>query len=111
MERRTVSRELAGEHSCPGRCHLAYRVQPGDLRCGVEVGYAGGISPQTVEYLRQFRAGVEELVAQRDGEGVEYVGIDIVIEFLDGCPASESATYGYAFMYEVVESETEPLVE
>lgn len=111
VERRTVCGEIEGVYQLPGLCHLVYRVQPGDPRCGVEVGYAGGVSPQTVECLRRFRAGVDELVAQRLGEGVEYVGIDIVIEFLDGCPASESATYGYAFMYDVVECETKLLTD
>jgi hypothetical protein len=107
VEQRTVARELSGEYRLADRCHLAYTVQRGDLSRGVEVGYAGGVTPETVEYLRRFTAGVNQLVAQRVGEGVEYVGIDITVEFLDGCSARESRTYGYAFMYDVVEAETE----
>jgi hypothetical protein len=49
---------------------------------------------------------VEQLVAQRAGEGIELVGIDIVIEFLADCPPSASCRFGCAFMYDVVESET-----
>lgn len=102
----TLAHELKGEYRLPGRCHLAYHAQPGNLNSGVEVGYAGGVDHELLECLRQFRAGVDQLVAQRAGEGIELFGIDIVIEFLAGCPASASCRFGYAFMYDVVESET-----
>jgi hypothetical protein len=110
VQQRTVTRVLTGEYMLPGKCHLAYTVQPGDPVRGVEVGYTGGVNRQTVEFLQRFRAGVDQLVAQRAGEGIELVGIDVTIEFLDMCPASESAKYGYAFVYDMVESETEPVV-
>jgi hypothetical protein len=110
VKQRTVARNLIGEYRPPGRCHLAYTVQPGDPSRGVEVGYAGGVTQETVEYLRRFQTGVDQLVAQRAGEGVELVGIDITVEFLDGCSGRESCTYGYAFMYDVVESETEEVL-
>lgn len=102
----TLARELKGEYRLPGRCHLAYHVQAGSLDSGVEVGHAGGVDRELAECLRQFQAGVKELVAQRSREGIELVGIDIVVEFLADCPASESCRFGYAFMYDVVEAET-----
>ncbi len=103
----TVTGEITGEYRVTGCCDLAYTIQPGDPNRGVEIGYAGGITTEVVEYLHTFRTGVNELIRQRASERVDYAGIDIVIEFLDDCSPNESCKYDYAFMYEVVEADAE----
>jgi hypothetical protein len=108
-ERRTVCREFSGTYHLPSKCHIWYQVQSCDPGQGVQVSYKGGVNRDTDQSLREFQLGVCELVAQRLGEGIELVGIDIVIEFLGGCSMSSSGTHGYAFMYDVVEAETTPL--
>jgi hypothetical protein len=109
LEFRTMARTVSGQYHFAGRLRMTYVVQPGDPKRGVEVGYDGGVDGETLERLRVFRAGVEQLVTQRASEGCKLVGIDIVVEFLDACPPNE-CHYGYAFMYDVVESETEPCI-
>jgi hypothetical protein len=109
MERRTIARTLSGEYCFEGRHRMTYVVQRGEPNFGVEVGHVGGVDAQAIERLRVFRAGVARLVA-RATEGYELIGIDIVVDFLDACPPEE-CDYGHAFMYDVVESETEPCVE
>jgi hypothetical protein len=110
MDRRTIARTLSGEYCFEGRHRMAYVVQRGAPSRGVDIGHAGGVDAQTKERLRIFRAGVERLVEQRAAEGYTLIGIDIVVEFLDPCPPEE-CDYGCPFMYDVVESETEPFVE
>jgi hypothetical protein len=85
-------------------------VQPGNPDYGVEVGHLGAADAEAVERLRAIRAGVTQLVEQRAREGIELVGIDIAVKFLDSRPPNECAC-GYSFMYDVVESETEKCPE
>jgi hypothetical protein len=110
LEYRTIIQTLSGEYCFARRHRMAYVVQPCDPEHGVDVGYAGGLDAKTLECLQVFQTGVEQLVKQRIGEGTKLVGIDIVVDFLDAC-APDECNYGYAFMYDVVDAETEPYQE
>jgi hypothetical protein len=109
LEYYTVARTLTGEYRCGGSDAIRYTVQRGETSRGIDVGYAGGVDADTKARLERFRKDIASLVATRIAEGAKYVGIDIIIEFLE--PRSSNECSGFAFMYDVVESETEPWIE
>lgn len=122
MERKTIARDLVGEHwriRCPGSgpgcyCRFEYLIEFRTDLDNVEVLPLEAAHPITRRWLPSFCEGIERYLNQRMTEGTEIVGLRIFFLLPRDHPIATHhqgvEREAYWFMREVVEPELTPVL-